>query len=190
MFNKKIILGTSSPRRIELIQNLGFDCEVRKKEVAENYPETLPSKEVAEFLSRLKAEPLKTEIKPGEILLTSDTVVLLNNEILGKPTNASEAEVMLRRLSDNFHEVITGVFMFSTDTEISFSVSTKVFFKKLTPEEIRYYIDTYKPFDKAGAYGIQEWIGQIAVQRIEGCFYNVMGLPVNKVWEVLHQEFQ
>lgn len=189
MFSKKIILGSSSPRRKQLIEGLGIDCQVRKKEVNENFPEDLNHSDVPEFLAKLKAEPLKSTLLADEVLLTSDTVVLFNNEILHKPKNREEAIEMLLRLSGNVNEVVTGVFLYRPDHEHSFSVKTKVFFDPLTQEEIEYYVDTYHPFDKAGAYGIQEWIGMIGVRKIEGCFYNVMGLPMNKVWTVLNEEF-
>ena len=189
MFNKKIVLGSSSPRRIELIKNLGFVCEVRKKEVEEIYPSDMKADKVPEYLSELKAQPLTSAIQQNEVLLTSDTVVVLNNRILEKAENAKEAKEMLLELSGKSHEVITGVHLYHPDKKMSFTVKTKVFFKTLTLAEIDYYIKHFQPFDKAGAYGIQEWIGQIGVQKIEGCFYNVMGLPVNKVWETLHREF-
>lgn len=189
MFNKKIVLGSSSPRRIELIKNLGFACEVRKKEVEEIYPADMEAEQVPEYLSELKAHPLINAIQENEVLLTSDTVVVLNDRILEKAENAKEAKEMLLDLSGNSHEVITGVHLYNPNKALSFTVKTKVFFKTLTLAEIDYYIKHFQPFDKAGAYGIQEWIGQIGVQKIEGCFYNVMGLPVNKVWETLHREF-
>lgn len=189
MFNKKIVLGSSSPRRIELIKNLGFICEVRKKEVEEIHPADMEAEKIPEYLSELKAQPLKKAIQENEVLLTSDTVVVLNDRILEKAENAKEAKQMLMDLSGTTHEVITGVYLYNPEKQISFSVKTKVFFKELTFAEIDYYIKHFQPFDKAGAYGIQEWIGQIGVQKIEGCFYNVMGLPVNKVWETLHKEF-
>lgn len=189
MFQKKIILGSASPRRKQLVEQLGLQCEIRKKEVEEVFPKELSHYDVPEYLSKLKAEPLKKSIQRDEVLLTSDTVVIHNNQILEKPKDFQEAVKMLEQLSDSINEVVTGVYLYNPDHEKSFSVKTQVFFKKLTTEEIEYYINTYKPFDKAGAYGIQEWIGMIGVQKIEGCFYNVMGLPVNKLWEVLNEEF-
>lgn len=189
MFNKKIVLGSSSPRRIELITNLGFVCVVRKNEVEEIHPFDLATDKIPEYLSELKAQPLKEAIQQNEVLLTSDTVVVLNDRILEKAENAKEAKEMLLELSGKSHEVITGVHLYNPEKELSFTVKTKVFFKTLTLAEIDYYIKHFQPFDKAGAYGIQEWIGKIGVQKIEGCYYNVMGLPVNKVWETLHKEF-
>src|SRR5690554_5569827 len=167
MFSKKIILGSASPRRKQLIEQLGVSCEVRKKDVDEVFSKELPHHAVPEYLSKLKAEPLKKTIKNGEVLLTSDTVVIHNNHILEKPKDRAEAVEMLEKLSDSINEVVTGVLLYSINQEKSFSVRTKVFFKSLTKEEIDYYVDTYKPFDKAGAYGIQEWIGMIGVKKIE-----------------------
>lgn len=189
MFSKKIILGSSSPRRKELIESLGLDCEVRKIDVDEVYPPTLKANEVPEYLSKIKAEPLKETIKEGEVLLTSDTVVILDDEILGKPTDKEDAFRIIKSLSGYTHEVVSGVCLYDLNHQVSFSVTTKVGFKELTKEEIEYYIDKYQPYDKAGAYGIQEWIGMIGVETLEGSFYNVMGLPVDKVWEVLQREF-
>ncbi|PKR81050.1 septum formation protein Maf [Brumimicrobium salinarum] len=186
---KKIILGSSSPRRKQLIEDLGVQCEIRKKEVEEVYPETLPIEEVPVFLSQLKAEPLKSNIGMDEVLLTSDTVVIHEGHILEKPKNEHEAKAMLKELSNSVNEVITGVCLQSQNHQSSFSVKTKVFFNRLTEAEIDYYIKKYQPYDKAGAYGIQEWIGMIGVTKIEGCFYNVMGLPMQKLWEVLNNEF-
>jgi len=189
MFSKKIILGSASPRRKQLVEQLGIDCEIRKIEVDEVYPNELSHYVVPEYLSKLKAEPLKASITEEEVLLTSDTVVIHNNQILEKPKNHQEAVKMLKRLSDSVNEVVTGVYLYNPTNEISFSVRTKVFFKTLTREEIEYYVSNYKPFDKAGAYGIQEWIGMIGVEKIEGCFYNVMGLPMNELWKNLNESF-
>lgn len=189
MFSKKIILGSSSPRRKQLIEQLGMRCEIRKKEVEEVYPDHLSHYEVPEYLSKLKAEPLKTSIRNDEVLLTSDTVVIHNYQILEKPKDHQAAVEMLERLSNSINEVVTGVYLYSINHEKSFSVRTKVFFKALTAEEIEFYVTNYKPFDKAGAYGIQEWIGMIGVEKIEGCFYNVMGLPMNELWKVVNEEF-
>ena len=182
-----IVLGSKSPRRQKLIKELGFAFEVRTKEIEEKYPSYTPLKEVAAYLATLKASALKSSLISGEILLTSDTVVLNNNEILGKPKNPLEAKNMLRSLSGGTHEVITGVHLQSLDKTHTFSVGTIVHFAKLTDVEIDFYINKYKPFDKAGAYGIQEWIGYIGVEKIEGCYYNVMGLPVHEVYKQLMQ---
>jgi len=185
MHSKKIILGSASPRRKQLMEQLGLTVEIRKKEVSEIYPSSLHHHDVPEFLSRLKAEPLKESIKENEVLLTSDTVVIHKGKILGKPEDREDAIEMLQALSDGVHEVVSAVYVYTLGFEKSFSVTTKVYFRALLQKEIEHYVDAYQPFDKAGAYGIQEWIGMIGVEKIEGCFYNVMGLPVNKVWEIL-----
>ena len=186
MFTGKIVLGSSSPRRKQLVEALGLQCVVRKKEVEEEYPEDLDPYKVPEFLSTLKAKPLIEDLKEDEILLTSDTVVIMNKEIRHKPKNRDEAISMLLELSGNANDVVTGVSLTSHRKAVVFSSVTTVYFNKLRMEDIEYYVDTFKPYDKAGAYGIQEWIGQIGVQKIEGCFYNVLGLPVQQVWEHLH----
>lgn len=189
MFSKKIVLGSASPRRKQLVEQLGISCEIRKKEVDEVFPADLSHYDVPEYLSKLKAEPLQDSILKDEVLLTSDTVVIHNNQILEKPKDYADAVEMLEKLSDSSNEVVTGVYLYNPNHEKSFSVRTKVFFKKLTAEEIAYYVTKFEPYDKAGAYGIQEWIGMIGVEKIEGCFYNVMGLPVNELWKVLNDEF-
>lgn len=185
MIDFKIILGSKSPRRQSLIAELGLAYEIRTKEVVENYDQNLPAKKVAEYLSKLKAEPLRDSLQPKEILLTSDTTVVLNNTVLGKPCTLNEAKEMLHALSGKVHEVVTGVCLQSLEKSTSFSVTTKVHFKNVTDAEIEYYVEKYKPLDKAGAYGIQEWIGQVGVEKIEGSYYNVVGLPVETVWDVL-----
>ena len=186
MFNGKLILGSASPRRRELIEGLGLDCEVRIESVEENYPVDLNIYKVPEYLAQIKAQPLLEGIKEDEVLLTSDTVVIMNNDILHKPKDEQNAYEMLKALSGQMNEVVTGVSLISNETKVVFSSITKVFFSTLRDEDINYYIERYKPFDKAGGYGIQEWIGQIGVERIEGCFYNVMGLPIHQVWEHLN----
>nr|WP_299205450.1 Maf family protein [uncultured Brumimicrobium sp.] len=189
MFSKKIILGSASPRRKQLIEQLGVRCEIRKKEVDEVFPKELSHFDVPIYLAELKAEPLRNSILSDEVLLTSDTVVIHNNQILEKPKNHEAAVEMLERLSGSINEVVTGVHLYSPQKKYSFAVRTKVFFKELTADEIEYYVSKYQPYDKAGAYGIQEWIGMIGVEKIEGCFYNVMGLPMNELWKVLNKEF-
>jgi septum formation protein len=172
-----------------LVEQLGISCEIRKKEVEEIFPAEMSHYDVPEYLSKLKAEPLKASIQTDEVLLTSDTVVIHSNQILEKPKDHQHAVEMLERLSGSINEVVTGVYLYNPNHEKSFSVRTKVFFKALTSEEIEYYVTQYKPFDKAGAYGIQEWIGMIGVEKIEGCFYNVMGLPMNELWKNLNDDF-
>jgi septum formation protein len=180
----KLILASNSPRRHELLKGLDLDFEVRvKKGVGEKYPDNLPAEKVPEYISKEKAAAY--DIKEDETLLTADTVVILNGEIMGKPKDASEAKDMLRKLSGHTHHVVTGVSITTRKKQVSFSDTTAVTFRDLTDSEIDYYIEHYKPFDKAGAYGVQEWIGYIGVTRIEGSFYNVMGLPVERVYEAL-----
>jgi septum formation protein len=181
----RLILASKSPRRKALMEQLGYAFEQRTKEIEETYPADLPKTEVAEFLSRKKAEAFKSELKEKELLITSDTVVCLENRLLEKASDEAEAKSMLRALSGNKHEVISGVCLSSVDKQHSFSVKTPVYFKTLSDQEIDYYIKKYQPFDKAGAYGIQEWIGKIGVEKIEGSFYNVMGLPVKEVYEAI-----
>ncbi len=183
---KKLILASNSPRRRELLKGLDLDFEVRvKRGVGESFPTNIPAEKVAEYISKEKAAAY--DIADDEVLLTADTVVILEGEIMGKPENADDARAMLRRLSGHTHHVVTGVSIKSTDGSVSFSDVTAVTFRQLTDEEIGYYIDRYKPFDKAGAYGVQEWIGCIGVTHIDGSFYNVMGLPVERVYEELRK---
>ncbi len=181
---KKIILASNSPRRRELLAGLGLDFEVRVKEgIDESYPAEMPVQDVAGYISRKKASAY--DIAQDEILLTADTVVVLGNTVLGKPKDAADAARMLHALSGNTHQVITGCCVKTTEAEKYFSVTTDVTFRKLTDDEIDTYITKYKPFDKAGAYGIQEWIGYIGVTSIEGSYFNVMGLPVQRIYDVL-----
>ncbi len=188
MFQGTIVLGSASPRRKQLIEALGLPCEVRKKSITEDYPEELNVYKVPEFLAELKSQPLIKGLSEREVLLTSDTVVIMDGEILHKPEDSEEAKMMLTSLSGTMNEVVTGVCLTSKKNKVIFSSITKVYFAQLRAEDIDYYIERYQPFDKAGAYGIQEWIGQIGVESIEGCFYNVMGLPVQKVWDKLNNE--
>lgn len=183
----QIILGSKSPRRQELLAGMGFDFEVRTKDTDEDFPDSLAPKEVPAYLAEVKALALVNELKQGEVLITSDTIVLLENEILGKPTSPEDAKQMLQKLAGKSHEVITGVHLRNLEKSVSFSVSTKVFFKPLTAEIIDFYVENYKPFDKAGAYGIQEWIGFVGIERIEGSYFNVVGLPVAELWDQLNK---
>ncbi|MBL4624481.1 MAG: septum formation protein Maf [Flavobacteriales bacterium] len=181
--SKRIILGSQSPRRKELLASLDIEFVVLVKEVDEVFSKELSSTQIAEQLAMLKA----SVFTPGEneIIITADTIVYLNKNVLGKPKNKEQAMEMLTNLSDKSHQVITGVCIKSGRQEITFSDNTVVHFKKLSSEEIGYYVDHYKPFDKAGAYGIQEWIGQIGITKIEGSYFNVMGLPVHLVYDEL-----
>ncbi len=182
-----IILGSGSPRRSELLESLGLKFEVKLNgEVDESYSSNLETKEVAEFLANKKANSYG-KLNDKELLITADTVVIHKNKILGKPKDYDEAKKMLRCLSGEKHLVTTGVCLKSNEKTVSFSISSEVWFKHLTVEEINYYIENYKPYDKAGAYGIQEWIGLIGVKEIAGSYYNVMGLPVQKLYEEIQQ---
>lgn len=185
----KLILASKSPRRQSLIESLGFPFEVRLKEVDEVYPVELAPENVPVFLAELKSQPLIDQLIDGEVLITSDTVVINEGKILGKPKDYEDAFQMLKSLSGKSHKVVTGVCMQSNSTKISFAETTIVHFSVLTEAEINYYIENFEPFDKAGSYGIQEWIGAIAVHKIEGCYYNVMGLPVHKVYKTLKESF-
>jgi septum formation protein len=180
---KKLILGSQSPRRKDLLASLDLDFKVITKNIDETYPNGLSNKEIAEYLANIKSTVFKP--KSNEIIITADTIVCVGNEILGKPSTKIEAIQMLKKLSDRAHEVITGVSIKSMNNEYTFSDTTSVHFGKLTYDEIDYYIDTYKPYDKAGSYGIQEWIGQIGITKIEGSYFNVMGLPVHRVYAEL-----
>ncbi len=184
--NYHIILASGSPRRQEFFKNLELDFEIILKPVKEEYPPRLTHFEISNYLAQLKALPFKTELKNNDILITSDTIVWHNNQALGKPKDEVDAFNILKSLSNTTHEVITSV-CFTTNTfEKTLNAITKVTFKNLTDSEILHYIETYKPYDKAGAYGIQEWIGQIGVTKIEGSYFNVMGLPVHLVYKTLN----
>lgn len=183
----KLILGSKSPRRKELLSLLGFSFEVRTKETDESFPETLNCSEVALYVAEKKVTALFSDLTEDEVLICSDTIVVIDNQILGKPIDQADAIKMLEKLSGREHSVITGVVISSLEKRVSFSVTTKVFFNTLSREEILYYIDNFKPFDKAGSYGIQEWIGYAAIQSIEGSYNNVVGLPTHEVYQALKQ---
>ncbi|MEG1950633.1 MAG: Maf family nucleotide pyrophosphatase [Odoribacter sp.] len=181
----KIILASASPRRHQLMEEAGFKFEVRLKHTEEIYPKELQTEKIPEYLAYLKAKAFENELKADELLITADTIVCLGTKTLGKPAHREDAIEMLHQLSGHKHTVVTGVCLTTVRQQKSFSALTDVYFKNLTNEEIIYYIDHYKPFDKAGAYGIQEWIGYIGIERIDGSFYNVMGLPIQKLYEAL-----
>lgn len=181
---QKIILASKSPRRKQLLESANIPFEVITKNTRENYPPTLSVEEVAKYLAQKKAKAVAAK-HPDRIVLAADTIVTIHNTILGKPTDREDAIHMLQVLSNQVHTVITGVCMQQHDKEMLFSAATKVYFNPLTIAQIEYYIDTYKPYDKAGAYGIQDWIGVIGIHYIKGDFYNVMGLPVNLVLKTL-----
>ena len=181
--NYNLILASASPRRRQLLADCGIQFTLAEKfECDETFPATMPCCEVAQHISALKSNAYPNPLSEKEILLTADTVVIAENKILGKPADRAEAVEMLTLLSGRKHTVITGVTIRTTTHTHSFSVESSVYFRALTSEEMDYYIDTYKPFDKAGAYGIQEWIGHVAIEGIEGSFFNVMGLPVQRLY--------
>ena len=183
----KIILASGSPRRQQFFKDLNLDFEIRLKEIEEIYPDNLQGVEITNHLAILKSKAFEGELKPYDILITSDTIVWLNGKALGKPKDYDDAVQILKSLSNATHEVITSVcFKTTHKMETLFDV-TKVTFNTLTESEIRYYIDNYKPFDKAGAYGIQDWIGLVGISKIEGSYTNVVGLPTHLVYDYLNK---
>lgn len=184
----KIILASNSPRRKELLAGIDVQFEVRViQDIDESYPADLPTKDIAEYISHKKAAVYQQQMAPDELIITADTIVVLGNEVMGKPHDEADARRMLRELSGQTHQVITGVTLTTIQKQVSFSVETDVTFKQLSDSEIDYYVNHYKPFDKAGAYGIQEWIGHIGVTGLQGSYFNVMGLPVQRIYEALRQ---
>lgn len=183
---KKITLASNSPRRRELLAGLDLDFEVKViPGIEENYPDCLPPERIPQYIAAEKAEAYKGKIADDEVVITADTVVILNDEIMGKPKDDNQAREMLRKLSGKTHQVTTGVCLTTATSQKQFHVTSHVTFKLLTEDEINYYVSHYHPLDKAGAYGIQEWIGYVGVTRLEGSFFNVMGLPVQRIWEEL-----
>ena len=181
-----IVLASNSPRRRELLAGLGIEFEVRVlPDIDESYPADLPVMQIAEYIAHEKASAYLLTMKDNDLVITADTVVIIGNEVLGKPKDEEDAKRMLRLISGKTHQVVTGVCLTTTKQQRHFSVSTDVTFKNLPENEINYYITKYKPFDKAGAYGIQEWIGYVGVTSLNGSYFNVMGLPVQKLWEEL-----
>lgn len=179
----RLILASQSPRRRQLLADAGIEFELAPRfECEESFPDDMPADEVAEYLSRLKSEAYPEPLGEKDILLTADTVVIACSRILGKPADRAEAIAMITMLSDSEHDVVTGVTLRTASHTHSFSVKSKVRFRALDEEEIAYYVDTYRPFDKAGAYGIQEWIGYVGIESLDGSFYNVMGLPVQRLY--------
>lgn len=178
-----IILSSNSPRRKKLLAGLDLRFEVRViPDIDESYPEELPVKETAEYIAVKKAEAYRAVMQNNDLVLTADTVVILGDKVLGKPADLDEARAMLRMLSGQTHQVITGVCLTTKDNQRHFSVTTDVTFDNLSEDEINYYVEHYKPLDKAGAYGIQEWIGHVGVTSIKGSYFNVMGLPVQRIY--------
>jgi septum formation protein len=185
ILTRPLVLASTSPRRQYLMSEAGFHFTTEKPEVDETFPPEMPVDQVARYLAAKKAESFRRQIK-DEIVITADTIVVLFDKILNKPADAEEACEMLSRLSGRTHLVITGVSIISKEKEESFDDTTEVTFKSLTREEIRFYVDHYKPYDKAGAYGAQDWVGMVAIEKINGSYFNVMGLPVHKVYQHLH----
>ena len=183
-----IILASNSPRRREMLGRLGIPFEVQVlPDISESYPDNLPVEQTAQYIAEEKAVAYKTFMQPRDLVITADTVVICGQEVLGKPSDTADAWRMLRLLSGRTHQVITGVCLTTKQQQRSFSVKTDVTFKTLSDEEINYYVNTYQPMDKAGAYGIQEWIGYIGVTGLNGSYFNVMGLPVQRIYEELKQ---
>lgn len=193
MFNNlkkyNVILASNSPRRRELLGQAGVQfCVQTLQEIDETYPSTLKGAEVAQYIASKKAEAYAKVLGENDLVITADTIVCVDDEILGKPVDAADAKRMLKLLSGRSHTVVTGVVVVTKEKKTVFSVTTSVTFAQLTDEVIDFYIENYKPFDKAGAYGIQEWIGYVGVESVEGSFFNVIGLPVQRLVQVL-QEF-
>lgn len=186
--NYHIILASNSPRRRELLAGLDLDFEVKVlPHVSEGHPDGMEAVDIPLFISKEKASAYEAMLKPNELLITADTMVILGNVALGKPKDDNDAREMLRALSGKTHKVVTGVTLSTIEKKQSFAVATDVTFKELSDQEIDYYVSHYHPLDKAGAYGIQEWIGYVGVTSIHGSYFNVMGLPVQRIWDELHK---
>jgi septum formation protein len=183
----KIILASKSPRRQNLLKELNISFNIVTKDINEVYPDNLIKQDIPLYLAKLKASAFDNKITGNELIITADTIVWVNNTILGKPENYDDAFKMLQTLSANVHTVYTGVCLKTKEKTVAFYAETDVYFKKLTIEEIDYYLKKYKPFDKAGSYGIQEWIGYIGIEKINGSYFNVMGLPVQMLYEKLKE---
>lgn len=181
----EIILASKSPRRQQLLADLGLQFTVQSMDVAEEFPEGLAMSEIPVFLAELKAEAFRPHLQTNQLVIAADTIVWLDGQVLGKPVDYDDGFRMLSGLSGKKHQVVTGVCLLSTEKKVSFYAITDVWFKELSDSEIEFYLQNYKPYDKAGAYGIQEWIGYVAIHRIEGSFFNVMGLPVQSLYEHL-----
>ena len=186
IFNKyKFVLASKSPRRQELLKGIVPEFDIMLRDTAESYPDTLQGAQIVEHLAKLKASAFEGELAENLLLITADTIVWVDNQVLGKPKNRTVAIEMLHQLSGRKHTVYTGVCLKTTQKERVFSAATDVYFRQLSDDEIAYYVDTYKPFDKAGSYGIQEWIGYVGIERIDGSYFNVMGLPVQRLYQEL-----
>lgn len=181
-----IVLASNSPRRKELLQRMGVNFKVRTLfGIDESYPDSLRGEDIVRYISRNKAQAYRSSMAPNELLITADTIVYVEGEVMGKPKTAEQAKEMLHKLSGKSHQVITGVTIVTADRTENFGVTSQVKFAKITDEEINFYVDNYLPFDKAGAYGIQEWIGIVAVEEIKGSYFNVVGLPVQRLYQKL-----
>ena len=184
----RIVLASNSPRRKELLAGLDLDFTIRvMDDIDESYPDDMPANDVAEYIATKKADAYRATLATDELLITADTVVICGNQVLGKPKDANDARQMLTLLSGKTHHVVTGVCLTTTRRQRHFAVTTAVTFDKLSTADIDYYISHYKPFDKAGAYGIQEWIGYVGVTKLEGSYFNVMGLPVQRIFKEIRQ---
>lgn len=184
-FPYQLILGSASPRRQELLKSLGFEFHIKPINANEDFPLELKAQDIPIYLAKKKANAYSEQLKENEILITSDTIVWCEGEVLNKPANFTEGKKMLETLSGKMHEVFTAVCLKSGNKQTVFYDVSKVYFKKLNTDEIEYYLNTYHPYDKAGGYGVQDWIGYIGIEKIEGSFYNVMGLPVKQLYEEL-----
>lgn len=181
-----IVLASNSPRRKELLQRMGVNFKVRTLfGIDESYPDSLRGEDIVRYISRNKAQAYRSSMAPNELLITADTIVYVEGEVMGKPKTAEQAKEMLHKLSGKSHQVITGVTIVTPDRTEDFGVTSQVKFAEITDEEINFYVDNYLPFDKAGAYGIQEWIGIVAVEEIKGSYFNVVGLPVQRLYQKL-----
>lgn len=181
-----IVLASNSPRRKELLQRMGVNFKVRTLfGIDESYPDSLRGEDIVRYISRNKAQAYRSSMAPNELLITADTIVYVEGEVMGKPKTAEQAKEMLHKLSGKSHQVITGVTIVTADRTEDFGVTSQVKFAEITDEEINFYVDNYLPFDKAGAYGIQEWIGTVAVEEIKGSYFNVVGLPVQRLYQKL-----
>ena len=181
-----IVLASNSPRRKELLQRMGVNFKVRTLfGIDESYPDSLRGEDIVRYISRNKAQAYRSSMAPNELLITADTIVYVEGEVMGKPKTAEQAKEMLHKLSGKSHQVITGVTIVTADRTEDFGVTSQVKFAEITDEEINFYVDNYLPFDKAGAYGIQEWIGIVAVEEIKGSYFNVVGLPVQRLYQKL-----
>lgn len=182
----EIVLASNSPRRKELLQRMGVNFKVRTLfGIDESYPDSLRGEDIVCYISRNKAKAYQSSMAPNELLITADTIVYVDGEVMGKPKNAEQAKEMLHKLSGKTHQVITGVTIVTAKRTENFGVTSQVIFTNITDEEINFYVDNYLPFDKAGAYGIQEWIGIVAVEEIKGSYFNVVGLPVQRLYQKL-----